>query len=325
MESQQQQTNVKKVIVYLGLACLVVLVILVIMETYSYYFAAAGSAKTTDLAMATDRHLPGTREGFDVLCTKCARQRIGTQEGFDVLCTKSARQRIGTQEGFDVIDTKDEVKQFPDIIDYIEKVEEPQFYNKSRVIGCYDNNDIIGRARPGETCKSWYKNVTDIFFKPQNPAQVPVDSENANYNNYFNVEGQAYSFAELCPETTGQKDPIACLYDRAQGYNLMSTKIANINDSIQNNLDRKISNMSDDVSYHVIDGNRIYNQPHVLDFIGYECSLGLGSAIHGGTPGDQLDDLELYTKKQRVNYLAGVKNAGASAGTSTGKKLNSAS
>jgi hypothetical protein len=291
MESQQQQTSVKKVIVYLGLACLVVLIILVIMETYSYYFAAAGSAKTTDLAITTDRHLPGVAT-VDAMS--------GAREGF----------RAGkAREDFDVIDTKDEVKQFPDIIDYIEKVEEPQFYNKSRVIGCYDNNDIIGRARSGETCKSWYKNVTDIFFKPQNPAQVPVDSSSANYNNYFNVEGQAYSFAELCPETTGQKDPIACLYDRAQGYNLMSTKIANINDSIQSNLDKKISNMSDDASYHTIDGNRIYNKQHVQDFVGYEKSLGLGSAIHGGTPGDQLDDLVLYTKKQSVNYLADVSSS----------------
>ncbi len=268
---ESETVNVSKMVTWLGLACFIVLLILVVMETYAYYFAAAGSARTANLAMASDRHLPST-------------------------------------EGFDVLDPKDEVNQFPDIIDYIEKVEEPQFYNRSRVIGCYDNNDIIGRARPGETCKSWYKNVTDIFFKPQNPAQVPVDSTNANYNNYFNVEGQAYSFAELCPETTGQKDPIACLYDRGHAYNLMSTKIANINDSIQSNLDKKISNMADDASYHTIDGNRIYNLSHVRDFVGYERSLGLGSAIHDGTAGDQLDDLGLYTRKQRVNYLAGTPN-----------------
>ena len=277
MESAHHQTGIKKIVVWLGLACFLVLIILVVMETYSYYFAAAGSAKSANLAQVTDRHLPGSNSN--------------------------------AKEGFDVIDAKDEVKQFPDIIDYIEKVEEPQFYNKSRVIGCYDNNDIIGRARPGETCKSWYKNVTNIFFKPQTPEQVPVDSTNPNYNNYFNVEGQAYSFAELCPETTGQKDPIACLYDRAQGYNLMSTKIANINDSIQSNLDKKISNMTNDANYHKIDGNRIYNQSQVSDFIGYERSLGLGTNIHGGTAGDQLDDLGLYTRKKSVNYLAGTKNS----------------
>jgi hypothetical protein len=278
-------TNTKQIIIWLGVASFIVLAILVIMEIYSYYFAGAGSAKTADLARVTDWHLPaGTaREGF---------------------CDCTAR------EGFDVLDVKDEVKQFPDIIDYIEKVEEPQFYNRSRVIGCYDNNDLIGSSHPGETCKSWYPRVTDIFFKPKTPADVPTATQNTgNANNYFNVEGQSYSFAELCPETTNQKDPIACLHDRAQAFDLMSTKIANINDSIQNKQDKTISNLSDDVSYHIIDGNRVYNQNHVRDFIGYERSLGLGSAIHGGNAGDQLDDLGLYSRKKRVNYLAGTKNA----------------
>ena len=272
--------STKKIIICIGIATFIVLAILVVVETYSYYFAGAGSAKTTDLSRASDRHLP------------------------------NANTSNMSREGFDVLDVKDEVKLFPDIIDYIEKVEEPQFYNRSRVIGCYDNNDIIGRAHSGETCKTWYPNVTNIFFKPKTPAKVPTATNNtANLNNYFNVEGQPYSFAELCPETTNQKDPIACLHDRAQAFDLMSTKIANINDSIQNKQDTTISNLSDDVSYHVIDGNRVYNQSHVRDFIGYERSLGLGSAIHGGNATDQLDDLGLYSRKQRVNYLAGTKNA----------------
>ena len=277
--------STKQIIIWLGLASFIVLAILVIMETYSYYFAGAGSAKTADLARVTDWHLPaGTaREGFDVL----------------------DRNAI---EGFDVLDVKDEVKLFPDIIDYIEKVEEPQFYNRSRVIGCYDNNDIIERAHSGETCKTWYPKVTNIFFKPETPADVPTATNNAkNLNNYFNVEGQPYSFAELCPETTNQKDPIACLHDRAQAFDLMSTKIANINDSIQNKQDKTISNLSDDVSYHVIDGNRVYNQSHVRDFIGYERSLGLGSAIMGGNANDQLDDLGLYSRKQRVPFTLNYK------------------
>jgi hypothetical protein len=268
------------------------------METYTYYFASAGSAKTTDLAKVTDWHLPAVEMNT-----------IGRKEGFDVSDCK-ARER------FDVLDTKDEVKQFPDIISYIEKVEEPQFYNRSRVIGCYDNNDIITRSRPGHTCKSWYPNVTDIFFKPKTPADIPSLTQNtSNKNNYFNVEGQAYSFAELCPETTNQKDPITCLYDRAQAFDLMSTKIANINDSIQNKQDKKISTLGDDVSYHIIDGNRIYNQNHVRDFIGYERSLGLGTNIHGGNVGDQLNDLELYSRKQRVNYLAGTRNSSSTSAT----------
>ena len=274
--------STKQIIIWLGLASFIVLAILVIMETYSYYFAGAGSAKTADLARVTDWHLPAAE-------------------------MNSTGSNTKTREGFDVLDVKDEVKLFPDIIDYIEKVEEPQFYNRSRVIGCYDNNDIIERAHPGETCKTWYPKVTNIFFKPETPAKVPTANNTANLNNYFNVEGQPYSFAELCPETTNQKDPIACLHDRAQAFDLMSTKIANINDSIQNKQDKTISNLSDDVSYHVIDGNRVYNQSHVRDFIGYERSLGLGSAIMGGNANDQLDDLGLYSRKQRVPFTLNYK------------------
>ena len=48
--------STKQIIVWLGLATFIVLAILVIMETYSYYFAGAGSAKTTDLARVTDWH-----------------------------------------------------------------------------------------------------------------------------------------------------------------------------------------------------------------------------------------------------------------------------
>lgn len=262
--------NTQKIIVRLGLACFIVLAILIAMETYSYYFAAAGSARTDKLARSSDWHL-------------------GTQDGIN--------------EGFDVIDPKDEVAQFPDIIDYIERVEEPQFYNRSSIIGCYDNNEIIDRAHPGNTCKSWFPKVSNIFFKPKTPAEIPLTPDAPNANNYFNVEGQSYSFAELCPETTSQKDPIACLYDRASAFDLMSTKIASINKSVQEKQDQKITNLASDASYHIIDANRTYNLPPVRDFLGYERSLGLGTNIHGGTPGDQLDDLALYATKKRVNYL----------------------
>jgi len=283
IQGESSGLNTKQIILWLGLGSFIFLVVLVIMETYSYYFAGVGGAKTGILAKSSDKHLPNAQK-----------------------------------EGFDVLDVKDEVKQFPDIIDYIEKVEEPQFYNRSNNIGCYDNNDLIGRTHAGETCKSWFPKVTDIFFKPRTPAETPSKTQNTqNLNNYFNVDGMPYSFAELCPETTGQKDPIVCLHNRANDFELMSTKLANINDSIQTKQDQKISNLSNDASYHIIDGNRIYNQSQVLDFLGYERSLGLGSAIHGGTPGDQLDDLGLYTRKQRVNYLAGTKNT--KSGSSTNK------
>ena len=267
--------NTHKIIVRLCLACFIVLAILVILETYSYYFAAAGSARTDKLARSSDWHL-------------------GTQNGIN--------------EGFDVIDPKDEVAQFPDIIDYIERVEEPQFYNRSSIIGCYDNNDVIARAHPGNTCKSWFPKVSNIFFKPKTPAEIPLTPDAPNANNYFNLEGQPYSFAELCPETTSQKDPIACLYDRASAFDLMSTKIASINKSVQEKQDQKITNLASDASYHIIDANRTYNLPTVRDFLGYERSLGLGTNIHGGTPGDQLDDLALYATKKRVNYLGAKPN-----------------
>jgi hypothetical protein len=275
--------NTYKIIFRLGLLCVVVLAILIVMETYAYYFAAAGSARTADLARSDDWHL-------------------GTQNAIQ------NSQKKGTIEGFDVIDPKDEVAQFPNIIDYIERVEEPQFYNRSSIIGCYDNNDIIARAHPGNTCKSWFPKVSNIFFKPKTPADIPLTPDAPNANNYFNVDGQPYSFAELCPETTAQKDPIACLYDRASAFDLMSTKIASINKTVQEKQDQKITNLAADASYHIIDANRTYNLPPIRDFLGYERNLGLGTNIHGGTPGDQLDDLALYATKKRVNYLGAKPN-----------------
>lgn len=276
--SGNSPNNLPKILGWLGLACFVVLAVLVVMETYSYYFAAAGSARTADLARSGARHL-------------------GTQN----------TKQDATSEGFDVIEPKDEVAEFPDIIAYIEKVEEPQFYNRSRIIGCYDNNDIIARAHPGHTCKSWFPIVSNIFFKPKSLNEIPRTADAHNVNNYFNVEGKDYSFAELCPETTAQKDPIACLYDRTTAFDLMSTKIASINKAVQEKQDQKITNLASDASYHVIDAGRLYNLPQTRDFTAYERSNGLGTNIHGGTPGDQLDDLELYAKKMRVNYLGAKK------------------
>jgi hypothetical protein len=267
--------NIYNIIGWLGLAVFIVLAVLVLLETYSYYFAESGSAKTEDLRRASNRHLG---------------------------------QESNSREGFDVIEPKDEVSQYPDIIDYIEKVEEPQFYNRSSVIGCYDNNDIIAKTHPGHTCKSWFPKVSNIFFKPKTPADIPITVDAPNANNYFNVEGQAYSFAELCPETTVQKDPLACLQDQSAAFELMSTKIANINKAVQEKQDQKLTNLASDASYHIIDANRIYNQSQVRDFIGYERSLGLGKNIYGGTPADLLDDLELYARKKRVNYLGAKPN-----------------
>jgi hypothetical protein len=267
--------NLPKILGWLGLACFVVLAILVIIETYSYYFAAAGSVRTTDLAKISDKHL--------------GKENIH-QNGIGI-------------EGFDVIEPKDEVAEFPDIIDYIEKVEEPQFYNRSRIIGCYDNNDIIARAHPGHTCKSWFPNVSNIFFKPKTLNEIPRKPDAPNVNNYFNVEGKDYSFAELCPETTAQKDPIACLYDRTNVFDLMSTKIASINKTVQEKQDLKITNLASDASYHIIDAGRLYNLPQTRDFVAYERSNGLGTNIYGGTAGDQLNDFELFAKKKKVNYL----------------------
>lgn len=272
--------DITKIIGYLALACVVVIIILFLLETYTYYFASSGGISNSYLEQNSDRHLPGS----------------------------TVPSPSSTKEGFDVQDAKDEVKMFPDIIDYIEKVEEPQFYNRSSIIGCYDNNDIIARTHPGNTCKSWYKNVSNIFFKPQSVNQVPQSPTDDNYNNYFNVEGKSYSFAELCPETTNQKDPIACLYDRTQAFDLMSNKISKINSDIQTQQDQRLGNLETDASYHIIDGNRIYNQSQVRDFIGYERSLGLGTNILNGTTNDQLNDISVYAQKQRVNYLAGTSN-----------------
>lgn len=273
----ENKSDLKPILWWLMVGVFVVLAVLVVLETYSYYFAEAGGAKTEDLLRASNRHL-------------------------------GQHYHKNITEGFDVIEPKDEMTEYPDIIDYIERVEEPQFYNRSSIIGCYDNNDIIARTHPGNTCKSWFPKVSNIFFKPKTPAEIPITADAPNANNYFNVEGQAYSFAELCPETTAQKDPIACLYDRSAAFELMSTKIANINKAVQEKQDQKITNIASDASFHIIDANRIYNQSQVRDFLGYERSLGLGANIHGGTPGDQLDDLELYGRKKRVNYLGAKPN-----------------
>ena len=257
-------------LLYLFLAAVIALGILFAMEGYNYSFAGLGSAKTKTLQKNGDKYV---------------------------------------ENYFDVINVEDEIREYPDILDYIEKVEEPQLY-KNSTIGCYDNNDLINAAKgtltKTESCKSWYPNVTNINYKP--PKSFSATKNNANAKDVFIVDGKPYSFAELCPETSGKDNPVMCQYKRAQAYELLSRKVSNINDTIQDSQNNRLDELDSSTSYHIIDGNRLYNRPSVKDFMGWENSLSMGKNIRGGDAIDMTNDLLLFGKKEKVNYLGSSAN-----------------
>jgi hypothetical protein len=176
------------------------------------------------------------------------------------------------------------------ILDYLEQVEDPKLY--SNTLGCYDNDQMIEDIKgTGETCKSFAPKVINIYNKEK------ANNTNAENEDYFLADdGKVYSFAEICPVTSNQSRPIKCLYDEANKFQEFSIKLGNIIDDTQDTHDNKLHHIDSNLSYHIVDNNRLYNKEHVKDFIGYENYLGMDKDIYRNI-NDKINDLDLYSKK----------------------------
>ena len=197
------------------------------------------------------------------------------------------------KERYQDIITNSKNEKYSGIIDYLEKVEDPKLYvNK---LGCYDNDQIIEEIKgKGETCKSFAPKVMDIYSKEAPTADSADESAKNNY--FLTPDGKVYSFAEICPVTSNQSRPIKCLYDEAEKFHQMGIKLGNIIEDTQDKHDNTLNHLDSNISYHIVDNNRLYNKEHVKDFIGYENYLGMNKDIYRNI-NDKINDLSLFSKK----------------------------
>lgn len=183
-------------------------------------------------------------------------------------------------------------KTFTGILDYLKQVEDPKLYVNT--LGCYDNDQMIEDIKgKGHTCKTFAPNVMDIYSKKV-PGKKPKKSEKDNY--FLSDDGKVYSFAEICPVTSNQSRPIKCLYDEADKFQKMGIKLGNIVEDTQDKHNNTLNHIDSNLSYHIVDNNRLYNKEHVKDFIGYENYLGMNKDVYRNI-NDKITDLTLYGKK----------------------------
>ena len=181
---------------------------------------------------------------------------------------------------------------FTGILDYLKQVEDPKLYVNT--LGCYDNDQMIEDIKgKGQTCKTFAPKVMDIYSK-EVPGKNPKDSEKDNY--FLTDDGKVYSFAEICPVTSNQSRPIKCLYDEADKFQKMGIKLGNIVEDTQDKHNNTLNIIDSNLSYHIVDNNRLYNKEHIKDFIGYENYLGMNKDVYRNI-NDKITDLSLYGKK----------------------------
>jgi hypothetical protein len=245
---------------WLSVFIITAFIVLAVLEVRSDAFPANSSGTTAELALAQNKHLP-----------------------------KSVSETY-----FDV-PIEEEGTIFKGLPDYLVKIEEGQLYNEAD-LGCYDNDDIIAQIKgEGQTCKTWAPIVTDIYYKREPKATVPTTKE-TGLNNYFVAgNGQEYSFAEICPETTNQDRPVACVYKKGEKFAKLSDRLGNIIDIVQERQNNRLSNLDSSIRIHTVDSNRLYTKPFVADFLKYENTLGMNTGQPDASgPFAKLADIDLY-------------------------------
>ena len=246
---------------WLSVFIIIAFIVLAVLEVKSDAFSFGSSGTTAELALAQNKHLP----------------------------------RTGVAESYFDVPIEEEGTIFKGLPDYLVKIEEGQLYNEAD-LGCYDNDDIISEIKgTGQTCKTWAPKVTDIYYKRAPDATVPTTVDDG-LNNYFVAgNGQEYSFSEICPETTNQDRPVACVYKKGDKFAKLSDRLGNIIDIVQERQNNRLSNLDSSIRIHSVDSNRLYTKPFVADFLKYENTLGMNT----GQPDDsgpfaKLVDLDLY-------------------------------
>jgi hypothetical protein len=246
---------------WLSIFIIIAFIVLAVLEVRSDAFPVGSSGTTAELAKQQNKHLP----------------------------------QKGVAESYFDVPIEEEGTIFKGLPDYLVKIEEGKLYNEAD-LGCYDNDDIISEIKgTGQTCKTWAPKVTDIYYKRAPDATVPTTVE-AGLNNYFVAgNGQEYSFAEICPETTNQDRPVACVYKKGEKFAKLSDRLGNIIDIVQERQNNRLSNLDSSIRIHTVDSNRLYTKPFVADFLKYENTLGMNT----GQPDDsgpfaKLADLDLY-------------------------------
>jgi hypothetical protein len=183
-------------------------------------------------------------------------------------------------------------RDFRDIFQYLEDVDsgyEADFKtdmdDDEETLGCFDNDMLLqNMVGSGKTCKSEKGAYFDIYKK-----------ELVNPKN-----GKEYSFAEVCPVTSGQERPIMCLYKKGSHINNINKKMANVIDQVQLNQGNRLSKVENATSYHIADPNRLFNGGPIKQYNRYENDLEMGFERRY-TNEDQLDDLVLYGKRLSAN------------------------
>ena len=184
---------------------------------------------------------------------------------------------------------------YSSIFDYLEKVEDPKLYVNT--LGCFDNDQIIEDIKgPGETCKTWAPKVMNIYNKEPPKKTSRGNQLTSEKDEYFLIDDKVYSFAEICPVTSNQSRPITCLYNEADKFQQMGIKLGNIIEETQNKHENKMNLLDNNMGYHIVDNNRLYNKEHIKDFIGYENYLGMNKDVYRNI-NDKITDLSLFSQK----------------------------
>ena len=177
--------------------------------------------------------------------------------------------------------------EFENIFEYLKQEDagyEDKFPNNDDTLGCYDNDILMEDIKgDGQTCKAVAPTVFNIFEK------------NLNHSN-----GTSYSFADICPVTSGQERPIMCLYKKGSHINNINKKMANLIDQIQLDQGMLLNNLENSMTTHIVDPNRLFNQSQIKEYNRYENNLNMGLERRF-TNEDQLDDLVLFSKRLQSN------------------------
>jgi hypothetical protein len=152
---------------------------------------------------------------------------------------------------------------YEDINDYLSKNVDGNIIRDSY---CFDNDKLLGDIKGDKTisCASYYEKVGDIYYKH---TEKPTGKEKNIDNIFYDIKTEKnYSFAEICPITTGQLNSTLCLRKHNNDISDTIYRLDNIISDTELKLQDDLSDVKDELTTYRNDKYRIFNSTDVQNY-----------------------------------------------------------
>lgn len=161
---------------------------------------------------------------------------------------------------------------YSDVLDYIDKNIEKKIEKTRNNNLCFNNDDMLINITGDKTntCDNYYNKIKNINYKV-NPNKYKDNKYIYDANEpdklYDNITKKSYSFSELCPETTGDVEPLYCIKKYNNDINDINYKLNKLINNTSLNMDSSLNNIDNELINYRNDKYRLYNTENIKNFL----------------------------------------------------------